>query len=440
MPENRAHAGTPPQLYARAWRWHFFAALIVIPFVLWQSITGTIYLWHRDLSAWLHPELLRVAPAGDLVSYERQLATALEHAPLDRLQAIELSDDPARATIFYFRDDNGLVRPVFVDPHTGEYLGSLTSTRWIRGLSRALHGGWPVNPFGSYLLELGASWAVVMTLTGLYLWWPRGARGFGGILYPRLRAGMRTFWRDLHAVAGVYLALFLLAFLLSALPWTTLWGGKILASIQRATGQTSPAAFFFAAGADPHHGAGPDPLAHDGHASGAAPARDLDTWIASARAAGAHGVIELHPRFDGTPINARDDHPRGRDEVWLQLDAHSGAVLTKVVWQDFPLLPRLVTFGIDLHEGGYLGRINQVFNTLFAAGLVWMCVTGFIGWYRRRPGGGLAPPPRRPLRYPRAVIAVGATLCVVLPLLGVSVLAIATLDRAFGWMLPGNAR
>jgi uncharacterized iron-regulated membrane protein len=115
-------------------------------------------------------------------------------------------------------------------------------------------------------------------------------------------------------------------------------------------------------------------------------------------------------------------------------------VLTKVVWQDFPLLPRLVTLGIDLHEGKYFGRINQVFNTLFACALVWMCVTGFIGWYRRRPGGGLAPPPRRPLRYPRAVIAAGATLCVVLPLLGVSVLAIAALDRAFGWMLPGNAR
>jgi uncharacterized iron-regulated membrane protein len=27
------------------WRWHFLAALIVIPFVLWQATTGTLYLW-----------------------------------------------------------------------------------------------------------------------------------------------------------------------------------------------------------------------------------------------------------------------------------------------------------------------------------------------------------------------------------------------------------
>jgi uncharacterized iron-regulated membrane protein len=285
MPENRARAGTPPQVYARVWRWHFFAALIVIPFVLWQSITGTIYLWHRDLSAWLHPELLRVAPAGDFVSYERQLASALEHAPRERLQAIELSDDPTRPTIFFFRDDNGLAWPAFVDPHTGAYLGSLASTRWIGGLSRALHGGWPLNPFGSYLLELGASWTVVMTLTGLYLWWPRGARGLGGVLYPRLRGGPRTFWRDLHAVAGVYLALILLAFLLSALPWTTLWGAKILASIQRATDQASPAAFFFAGAAEPHHAASPDAPAHDHAQVTAAAVLGLDAWVASARAA-----------------------------------------------------------------------------------------------------------------------------------------------------------
>ena len=26
----------------RVWRWHFFSAVIVIPFVLWQSVTGTL--------------------------------------------------------------------------------------------------------------------------------------------------------------------------------------------------------------------------------------------------------------------------------------------------------------------------------------------------------------------------------------------------------------
>ena len=246
MSETSDSLRSAPGLYARLWRWHFFAALIVIPFVLWQSVTGVLYLWHRELAALTHPELINVAPAPSLTGYQQQLDTVLEHQPRERLEAIEIADDPARSTAFLFGGDNGLPYPAFVNPHTGEYLGHIESTHWIRGLSRALHGGWPINPLGSYLLELGASWAIVMILTGLYLWWPRSTKGLAGVLYPRLRGGSRVFWRDLHATVGVYFALIFLAFLFTALPWTTFWGANILQPIQRSLGQSSPQAFFFA--------------------------------------------------------------------------------------------------------------------------------------------------------------------------------------------------
>lgn len=425
------------RLYARVWRWHFFAALIVIPFVLWQSVTGVLYLWHGEIAALTHPTLLNVATGESAVSYEQQLAAVLEHQPRERLEAIEISDAPSRSTAFFFRDANGLPYPAFVNPHTGEYLGAVASTKWIRGLSRGLHGGWPIKPYGSYLLELGASWAIVMTLTGLYLWWPRNTRGLAGVLYPRLRSGSRTFWRDLHATVGVYFALVLLAFLMSALPWTTLWGGKLLDSLQTATGQQSPTAFFFASGGDHHHASAPGEVAHHRHAAPTAPSRmTIDALIAKARAEGVRGTIELHPSSGDAPVNVRDDHPRASDEVWLQLDSATGAVLTKVVWSDFPAIPRAIALGVSLHEGSFFGRVNQVFNTVFAAALIWLSATGFIGWYKRRPRGGLAAPPKRELRYPTAVLATGAALCVALPLLGASVLAIAVVDRIAGRLLP----
>lgn len=236
---------SPQRLYARIWRWHFFAALIVIPFALWQSVTGVLYLWHREIASLAYPEFVRVSPGESMVSYEEQLATMLQHRPRERLQSIEISDDPERSTIFLFAAPNGLSYPAFTNPYTGEYLGEVGAASWIRGLSRSLHGGWPINPWGSYLLELGACWAIVMTLTGLYLWWPRNARGPAGVLYPRLSSGGRTFWRDLHATVGVYFAL-VLPFLFSALPWTSIWGEKVLGPIESATHQASPRNFFFA--------------------------------------------------------------------------------------------------------------------------------------------------------------------------------------------------
>lgn len=31
--------------YRTVWRWHFYAGLFCIPFVIWLSITGSIYLF-----------------------------------------------------------------------------------------------------------------------------------------------------------------------------------------------------------------------------------------------------------------------------------------------------------------------------------------------------------------------------------------------------------
>ena len=44
------------------------------------------------------------------------------------------------------------------------------------------------------------------------------------MLYPRLRQGRRVFWRDLHAVTGIWVSSLALFLLITALPWTTVWG------------------------------------------------------------------------------------------------------------------------------------------------------------------------------------------------------------------------
>ncbi len=77
---------------------------------------------------------------------------------------------------------------------------------------------------GSMIVELAASWAIVMIVTGLYLWWPRQANRLAGVLYVRLSRGKRIFWRDLHAVTGVWIFAFALFLLFTGLPWASSWG------------------------------------------------------------------------------------------------------------------------------------------------------------------------------------------------------------------------
>ena len=38
--------------YRTIWRWHFYAGLFVLPFVLILSVTGSIYLFKPQLDRW----------------------------------------------------------------------------------------------------------------------------------------------------------------------------------------------------------------------------------------------------------------------------------------------------------------------------------------------------------------------------------------------------
>jgi hypothetical protein len=64
-----------------------------------------------------------------------------------------MPEDPRRATIVVLQNAGGLPVPVFVDPHSLRVPGSLTALEWLPGLTRALHGGWPLGKPGSWLLE-----------------------------------------------------------------------------------------------------------------------------------------------------------------------------------------------------------------------------------------------------------------------------------------------
>ena len=108
-------------------------------------------------------------------------------------------------------------------PDTLEIMKTEAQKSRLTNFVHDLHGELLIGEPGAIAVELAGAWAIVMVITGLYLWWPRSSSGFAGVLYPRLGGG-RRFLRDLHAVTGIWLSFFALFFLLSALPWTKVWG------------------------------------------------------------------------------------------------------------------------------------------------------------------------------------------------------------------------
>src|SRR3546814_17579349 len=91
--------------------------------------------------------------------------------------------------------DGDGVRDVFVSPQ-GEVLGSLAPESRLMELDKRIHGQLLLGQRGSWLVELAASWAIVLMTSGLSLVWPRG-RGLAGGVWRSLKRGRQVGWREL---------------------------------------------------------------------------------------------------------------------------------------------------------------------------------------------------------------------------------------------------
>ncbi|MGH8315098.1 MAG: PepSY-associated TM helix domain-containing protein, partial [Steroidobacterales bacterium] len=196
--------------YRAVWRWHFYAGLFCIPFIVLLSITGSIYLFKPQIEAALDRPYDGLRLTAPTAGAGRQVLAALAAVPGGQLDAYELpvrANDAARVIV---RDATGEAQRVYVHPQTLQVLAVVPERDRPMQVIKRIHGELLMGDGGSIAVELAASWAIVMIVTGLYLWWPRKERAatarFAGILYPRLRASGRTFWRDLHAVTGVWVS------------------------------------------------------------------------------------------------------------------------------------------------------------------------------------------------------------------------------------------
>ena len=79
------------------WRWHFYAAILCIPFVRWLAATGSIYLFKPQIDAWLDRPYVSLPIGGQPASPSAQVAAALASAPGSVLNAYELPQNPHSA-------------------------------------------------------------------------------------------------------------------------------------------------------------------------------------------------------------------------------------------------------------------------------------------------------------------------------------------------------
>ncbi len=416
-------------LYRTVWRWHFYAGLFCIPFVVLLSITGAVYLFKPQYTAWQEGAYRNLELSGSRATANQHIAAALAAFPQAKFRSYQLPESPNDAVVIDVISQ-GERFTAYVQPHSNEVLGSRRFNSGLMQFVKRVHGSLLVGVAGSILVELAASWAIVLILSGVYLWWPRNAKGLAGVLYPRFSGGTRQVWRDVHAVVGFWVSVFVLFLLVSGLPWTQVWGQAFkstrgwLSSVQ-ASGWESDAR-----------------AQRQSWRADVVTNYDLNARVlATAHGLGFAAPSELSVSDETTnewKLSSQTQNRPQRADAWIQ--SGTGAIIEQRHFADKPLTDKVIGVGIAAHEGHLFGWLNQLLGVVIALALVLLCVSGVVMWRKRRPApGSLGAPPLPNGRNVKVVLVLTLTLAAVLPVLFASLLALLMFERAVLPRIPAVA-
>lgn len=427
-------------LYFRLWRWHFFAGLFCVPLVVLLSLTGSLYLFKPQIEAALESRYDGLRIEGPALPPAAIVAAAEAAMPGSRVKSYAIPTETDSAIRVGLTTEAG-DRLAFVHPVSGEVLGTIVEADRLMAVVKSIHGELLMGDNGSLIVELAASWAIVMIATGLYLWWPRG-QGLAGVLVIRTGQGKRLFWRDVHAVTGVWVSGAALLLLLTGLPWTGVWGDgfKMVRDVtgtaaikqdwSRSRSSEALDAVADHGGHEGHEGHS-HAVPADGSGANAMPQASWTSVIAQAKALDlAPPIVVMAPSARNQVFVVRSNHPNPAMTARGELSVTSANVLGVEQFGDRHGIDQAVGIGIALHEGRLFGLANQLIGLATALGLIVLSVSSIMMWWARRPKGKLAAPPfPADHRLGPGLVVLALMLGLFLPLLGASIIVIAMLDR-----------
>ncbi|TCG03161.1 peptidase [Paraburkholderia steynii] len=463
--------------YRTLWRWHFYAGLFVMPFLVVLALTGTLYCFQPQIEPLLYPHRLVVEPRNILrLNEDALLANARPALPPDSIvTTARISSRQDRSVEFIFRLPDGDRQSVYVNPYDGTVLGTLGVEGRLMQVDRMIHRKLLLGKPGELLMELVACWTLVMIGTGVALWWPRAGTTLRGALVPRLSPRGRPLWKSVLRGARHLARAGALAFVASGLPWTGSWGKQfksLAASIKlgappgawgglplhsmRPGGQT-PANGSHRVDGQTRHGL------HEAHESGmdAMPGMTMDD-LPLPQVPWAVGAVPVPQSHDAGPsalplasvvaqmrtLGLTDGYdvaipasasgvytvsyfpPDPKLERTVYIDQYSGAILKDIRYGDYGAIGQAVSYGTSLHMGRYFGILNQLVCTALSLGLAALAVTGCVMWWKRRPAGALGAPARERTSAPMRGWKLGLVLLgLMFPLMGATFVAVWLVDR-----------
>ena len=389
---------------------------------------------------------MKVDPGGLAQPYVTQLAVVEQEYPGSTAVSLAEPRDDHSPTIVSVTTADGEGRDVFVDPY------QLQGAGVRRPRHDALRPGDPAarrsdgrdvgrpRHRGGRLLGVRDGADRLLPLRPRVASARRRARKAG-------RRGAKLRYR--HGLVGSVVGIGLLTLLVTGLPWTGFWGEKVQSfATERGSSmwsldpgaQSDPASTLDESLPHGHQDVpwaqGDSPVPEAPADGGEQSVANVDTAITVADQEGIrHPMTVALPEADDATgvfsvIGYAFDAPS--DERTVHVGRYGGEVESTYGFGDYPLLAKVVSQGIGLHEGRSLGLWSFWGSASMCLAVMFMCVTGPLMWWRRRPRGAArigAPRGRMPLRATPLLLVALVALGVFLPFFGITLLAALLVDQ-----------
>ena len=348
---------------------HLYAGVTLGLLTVVAGVTGSLLVFRHEIDAVIAPGLLHVRPRGERVPLQAVVDAARRAHPGAVIQHLFLSREPGQAHAVWLKGE-GAPR-VYVDPYTGAVLGARAPEGTATGWLFALHTELLTGARGEVVVLIGALSLVLLSVTGLLLWWPSAWRLLRSAVTVKWRAGWRRATFDLHRAFGFWAAGLLCLAAVSGATFVPPFRDWFASAVTAATGTPPRAAAPKVV--PPRTGAEPLPV---------------DVHVANAEAALTGGRVTRIglPAKPDAPIVVRkwtpgELHPNGMNFVYL--DPYTARVL-KVERSDAASTgPRLMNLRYPVHIGVWGGTLTRVLYVLLGLAPLALLVSGCVMWWNR---------------------------------------------------------
>lgn len=114
----------------------------------------------------------------------------------------------------------------------------------------------------------------------------------------------------------------------------------------------------------------------------------------------------------------------------MHVDQYSGEVLADIGFEDHSIHGQAMAAGIGFHMGT-LGWWNVLLNTVFCLSVIFLCISGVVLWWKRRPAGAwrlVAPPLPGNMPQWRGAALCGLSISLFFAMAGLAILSMMALD------------